>query len=177
MHEMLFSFLRASVFSISLVYALSANQIPNPDIAPLNPTRHTHRNPNLTLSSLLIMPSSSKPSLTLPSIQCDGQSAIHPLQTASCLNAYDKISSGAEIFTLGNRKDGHFRVPLPFRWVSCRYNVSIDPVSCFMFPATTFWHLSMTTQATDRAITTLSGRTMHLRDIPTRLNDRRVRQL
>lgn len=113
MHRMVFiSFLHVSLFFISLKDSFAINRIHNPNT--------TFLTSNLTLSSLPINPSGANTSLTLPTVHCDGVAYKSDLLSASCADAYRTIPRTTKLLTFGDREDGDFEVPLPYRWVSCK---------------------------------------------------------
>ncbi|KAF6217990.1 hypothetical protein HO133_006402 [Letharia lupina] len=104
------SFLHVSLFFISLKDSFAMNRIHNPNT--------TFLTSNLTLSSLPITPFGANTSLTLPTVHCDGVTYKSNLLSASCADAYRTIPRTTKLLTFGDREDGDFEVPLPYRWVS-----------------------------------------------------------
>ena len=57
-------------------------------------------------------------------IRCDGQRFGYHLPKASCEEVWRKIPTDSEVFTFGARHKGDFERPLPYRYLSSKFNVS-----------------------------------------------------
>ena len=56
--------------------------------------------------------------------KCDGPKYGYHLPKASCEEVWRKMPTDSEIFTFGARGRGHFERPLPYRYLSSKFNVS-----------------------------------------------------
>lgn len=82
----------------------------------INPTNWSS---NLSLPSYDTAITYRNSTLSLPTVLCDGETYKSNLLSASCLDAFHTIPSNVEELSFGDREDGDFDVPLPYRWVSC----------------------------------------------------------
>ena len=55
--------------------------------------------------------------------KCDGPKYGFHLPKASCEEVWRKMPTDSEVFTFGARSKGHFERPLPYRYLSSKFNV------------------------------------------------------
>ena len=60
--------------------------------------------------------------LTAPNVKCDGSSYGTDLSVASCQEVYNLLPKSRIRRTVGQRREGDFNIPLPFRVLSCEYH-------------------------------------------------------
>ncbi len=60
--------------------------------------------------------------LAAPRVQCDASTYGRGLNIASCQEAWELLPTSTTRRTFGQRTEGDFNVPLPFRVLSCEYD-------------------------------------------------------
>ena len=80
--------------------------------SPIQPLTHS----NLTLPGPAQKLSDPAP----PIVHCDSTTYKRDLVKASCINAISTIPDDADVLTIGDRTQGSYDIPLPFRYISCK---------------------------------------------------------
>ena len=62
------------------------------------------------------------PHLAAPRIKCDASTYGHGLNVASCQEVWEIFPTSTTRRTIGERTDGNFDIPLPFRVLSSEYD-------------------------------------------------------